>query len=257
MEKATTLASGACLSFATLSLFNLVSHAKYVCSASSDDNSIVAIKVIECFHVITAVALCTAAVYRDKIEKLAFAIIMGASTLIFVLMLIMKLGGTCSDDCLNGTTDDFREQVQAMLGVPSVPDVMANPAWFKVPENYCRANLLAVPGTVNDYATSKAETCLAWACSGNFVPGSGTLWYATFIGLILQAATAVTCFVYDKKVEPPSPARAIPSAPPAQQRLGAPDTMDETEETPPFVLKPRKRSNTALFYKPVPTDFSF
>lgn len=252
MEEATTLVSGACLSFATLSLFNLVSHAKYVCSASSDDNNIVAIKAIECFHVITAVALCAAAVYRDKIAKLGFGIIMGASLLISTLMLIMKLGGTCSD-CIDGTTDDaaqFREQVQAMLGVSSVPDVMANPAWFKVPENYCRANLLAVPGTVNDYATSKAETCLAWACSGNFVPGSGTLWYATFIGLILQAATAVTCLVYDKDVGKPSSSSTA-------NEIALSNEDNGQKIVGKAVLAKSISRRAPVFYKPVPTDFSF
>jgi len=238
-------------------LFNLVSHAKYVCSGSTD-NAIVAMKVIECLHVALAVALCAAALYHGTIERKVFgaiALLSGAVAIIAYIMLAVNCTECVGygEDILDMATDQYVDSVHTMLDVTSVPPVVSNPAWFKVPENYCRASLLAVPGSTNDYATSKSETCLAWACAGNFVPGSGTLWHTTPFGLLLQALAGVYMIWKPGKPQVP-PAKAAPGRGTALSEGMVAGRMNTDTNT---ILRPRRLPVPPVVYKAVPQDFSF
>lgn len=253
------LIGGASLCVAVLTLVNLVSHTKYVCNNEKDDNDLVLLKAMEWLLVILSVTLCALLIIQRRIQvkvSIAFACV---SVLFGGLLLAMHEQSVCSD-CLqenaaeaaftSDQTDDYQTQVRTMLGgIDVLPPQLSTAVWFKTPENYCRSKLLAIPDMTDDYNLLKAETCLLWACAGNFVPGSGTTFNMTVAGFFLLAFAAFG-LVYVEQAEIEIEKEKSTSA----------SLLGDSSQNAGSLLRPKSKVvplSHSTIYKRVPQDFHF
>ena len=219
------IASGMCTAFALQVLVNLLTHAKYVC-ANFDTNDVylVALRAVEWVHVILACMLTVLCFYWTKsVESQSYVrspvkvpsqIVWTLSLAACIAQLYMEYA-VCDSNCLVDSTISaalnagenlsdpavvkFISQTARMTGVESTGGFVDNyltPSWFKIPSNYCRETLQALPGP-NSYVNSFAERCLAYGCTSSFVPGRQTQKYFAYVGLLLQTITAYVLWLDD------------------------------------------------------------
>jgi len=216
------LCCGGAAACALWSLVDALTSSKYVCMDNSDPY-ITASRALDWGQVLTAVAITTLAISaRYKTQMSADStkphlqhslfntmVCMSAACTVVIVFAAAIIGGSVCDGktCISRSASDaattnedpteFILQSLHMIGDDSGEDTenyacngFLSPAYFAIPENYCRANLNRYCPSLVGSATATSERCLVYVCN-DLIPGTVARYTLGQAGLLLQLVACV------------------------------------------------------------------
>lgn len=216
------LCCGGAAACALWSLVDAVTSSKYVCMDNSDPY-ITASRALDWGQVLTAVAITTLAIsarYKTQMSAdstkshqphraLNTMVCMSAACTVVIIFAAAIIGGSVCDGktCISRSASDaattnedpteFILQSLHMIGDDSGKDTenyacngFLSPAYFAIPENYCRANLNRYCPSLAGSATATSERCLVYVCN-DLIPGTVARYALGQAGLLLQLVACV------------------------------------------------------------------
>lgn len=230
------VAAGLGLSASLIAIAEVVSSLKYPCTDTSDD-MVTAALIIDIVRVVCGVVVCAVVSWTytksrypvpndsDK-DKYISTVQTYSSALVVLVTACLTLDSIQrSEACVNCIREKdesaavFEANVKRMVGDANCAGYFT-PAYFKIPENYCRRELETRCAVLSADATVYSERCLVYACSP-LTHGYNFRYLCGVFGMIVQAF--VCMLLMTQPFWHPSVQRAAlaaASAPPLAQTIG-------------------------------------